>query len=482
MRALNYTKPTKEKPVRQGVNNLAKDENELIPLRPRSQNNILHLQRLIGNQEVQRLLAQEKLAHTREHPSRHTRGLPVLLGSIQCQQEREEQITFPGLQRKLLIQRFGDDDEAEDINSGGSWFDKAVDAVTEAGSSAYSSVSDTASSAYGTVSETAGEAYDWARDTAGGAWDTATDTAGEAYDRASETAGGVWDRAGEAASDAYDWASDTAGNAWDTVTDAAGEAWDWAGEKASDLGDWASDTWDTVSEGVSDAGDWASEKGEDAWDAVKDAGGELMSGIGVSREELEAMVRGETITQVNAHTTALEQKFTVKDLDTYREHDEPLPPIPSFGDFSGKCCQESELDNLVSRMKEQQLVISSAESARQVIVDKAKVEVDQLVKNYKADLISSLLSYAVVGAIVGAIIGSFFAPGPGTVLGAVVIAAVLAMVGMYVASAKMEAALTALLKKAKIDLRAANTKIEVEKLKYEAMTKSATSCSNNLCK
>ena len=122
MPILSYGKPTKDNLVHQRANIPAKDDNETIPLRSLSQNNILHLQRMIGNQGVQRLLAEEKRAATETRQSGHTTGLPILRGINQpkvqpdiqrcscggkcakCQaaHAEEEPITIPQLQHNAI--------------------------------------------------------------------------------------------------------------------------------------------------------------------------------------------------------------------------------------------------------------------------------------------------------------------------------------------------------------------------------------------
>lgn len=196
MHSLNFAKSTIEKPDRQRAKNHTGDHDELIRPNAFSPNNVLDLQRIIGNRGVQRLLTQEKPAPQQVRQPRHGTGTPTLRKSIQpkiqpdiqrcscggtcakCQHEQEEQIATPQLQRELVIQRWWDGEEETEEES---WWDQAVETVT-----------DTASSAWDTVTEGVSDVWDSAGDTASHVWDWGAETAGDVWDTVKEGASNIW--------------------------------------------------------------------------------------------------------------------------------------------------------------------------------------------------------------------------------------------------------------------------------------------------
>lgn len=150
------------------------------PAAPARENAYLAMHRTIGNQAMQRMLAQRSPA------------------------ARERVI-----QRGLL--------------------DDAWDAATDFASDAADTVSDTASSAWDTVTETAGAVGEAVSETAGNAWDRVTETAGAVGEAVSDTAGSAWNRVTGAAGRLLDRAGERVNDIWQGVQGVAGRIWEGAG-------------------------------------------------------------------------------------------------------------------------------------------------------------------------------------------------------------------------------------------------------------
>jgi hypothetical protein len=220
----------------------AEDRQELIAQQPA----VVGLQQHIGNQGVQRLLAQGRLSSqgiVQNKPEIQRCGCG---GSCATCKGQEEQLSVSaGIDKQ--VQRFWGDDEEED---GGSWWDSATD----------------------WVSETAGDAWNAVSDTAGG------NSGSETSEDSDSDGSGSW------LDDAADWASDT----WD----------DWTGGGEADEEE-ASDTED------SDWTDWLPDwlTGEDSEEEAQDlpdisAECETEDGIGFGGAK-QMKLHGRTVSNYN---------------------------------------------------------------------------------------------------------------------------------------------------------------------------------------
>jgi hypothetical protein len=169
------------------------DEQELVAKQP----DIVRLQQQIGNQGVQRLLAQGRLSShgiVQKKPDIQRCGCGGSCAA--CKGQDEEVTVSAGVGEP--VQRFWDDEEEE----GGSWLDDATD----------------------WVSDTASDAADWI-------------SGGSSGSETSDESGGSW------LDDATDWVSDKAGDAADWASDTWND-WTGGGEEEEDsdwLPDWLPD-------------------------------------------------------------------------------------------------------------------------------------------------------------------------------------------------------------------------------------------------
>ncbi|MBW4437924.1 MAG: hypothetical protein KME04_12360 [Pleurocapsa minor GSE-CHR-MK-17-07R] len=158
------------------------------------QTGLAHLQRVVGNAGIQRMLTRPSVPAITQRGQAgqvHRKGC----GCAACGGGKQEEEQAPGQTSEVVVQRWWDDEEESaesDSGGGGSWLDSVTETVTETLSDAYESVSNSGSdmvdgaTSGGTdsagMSESEGGGSESESDEGGGWWDDVKQTASDTYD------------------------------------------------------------------------------------------------------------------------------------------------------------------------------------------------------------------------------------------------------------------------------------------------------------
>jgi hypothetical protein len=195
----------------------------------------------------------------------------------------------------------------------------------------------------------------------------------------------------------------------------------------------------------------------------------------------ETMAQQAVAAEVHKQVAELTPYDELNALDGYRDETGVTGEVPSYGEFgSFHVGTDLELQELTRKVQEQKLAIDGLEAQRRTIIARARADAALAVKNAEAEILRNVASAGVIGGLIA---------GAGALLLAknLEIAAIAAALGAAAASAvaqyvevrKCEAAVRAIVDKAKLDLQPVNAAITFERKRLDSMKRSLAACEDS---